>query len=262
MARIRMFDLSLRGLKDLAIETLDKWESTDSVAERKKLNATLEEIISQYGADSKAACYRAARESGDPMAYACQEFFYATIRVKETKDKETGEVVRSIDDAQKSIDLADLHDNTKGGIGQHLVALSDGDEVSWKTAIQTFNGNLTYRAADRLNDGTTKELLRNNPGCYRLSEAARKLEVGELTDDEMLADIDKILKAMIGDEYEADEKDLHSVQDNYISNDRKSKTSFNAANHRTMIELFKKICYRHLNGCEGYGVVSRELKNK
>ena len=253
MAGIRMFDMPLSDLRNLAVETLDKWDRSDSVDERKQLNATLEQIVEQYAVDAKAACYRAAVNSGDPMRYACDRYFYDAIRVKETKDRETGEVVRSIEDAQKSIDLANLHEKTKGGIGRdHL----------WVDRIKAFNYYLTLRAADRLGDGTMGELLRKYPDVYKLSEAAKTLLKGELTEESLIASIDEIIKGMIGGEYTADEKDLHELQDNYISNDRKSKTNVNAANHRTLVEIFKKMCYRHINGLPGYGVVTRELKKQ
>ena len=235
----------LAEIKKIAEAQLEKCEACENVDEKRVLDKDLEDIVKYYGATSKAACYAAAKASGNAMKYAITTFFYPTIKVKEDKDKETGAVLRSIEDAEKPIDLGDLHKKI-GGIGA---------DTNWIYLVEKFNFHLTLRAAKRV--GATV-----NSDAFAMKDTSRQIELGKnpCSNTQMLKTLQSIVTAMLGEGYKVTSHDVHYLVDCYANDNKKSKTSITAANHKTLRNYLKKVCYRILTDGKGYGVEQREIK--
>lgn len=242
---IELKTTDLAEIKALAEEYLEKVESCENVDEKASLQADLDEIINHYTAESKAQCYAAAKASDDPMQYAVLTFFFPTIKIKETKDKDTEVVIRSIVDAEKPIDLGDLHKKI-GGIGA---------DVNWLYRAQKFNYHLTIRAAQRVG-------AKVNSDAFAMHEVAKQMDMGKnpCTNTQMLKTLQSVIDMMLGEGYKATSHDVNYLVDCYANDNKKSKTSITAANHKTLIGYLKKVCYRILTNGKGYGVDQREIK--
>lgn len=242
---IELKTTDLAEIKALAEEQLTKCEECENVDDKKTLEADLDEIINYYTATSKAKTYAAAKESEDAMQYAITTFFFPVIKVKEQKDKDTDVIIRSIVDAERPIDLGDLHKKI-GGIGA---------DKNWIYRAQKFNYHLTLRAANRVG-------AKVNSDAFAMHDIARQIDMGKnpCSNNQMLKTLQGIVTAMLGEGYKATSHDVNYLVDCYANDNKKSKTSITAANHKTLIGYLKKVCYRILTNGKGYGVDQREIK--
>lgn len=237
---------NLEKIKKTAEELLEKSENAESVDEKKSIDADLEQAVNYYTAVSKSNCYKNAKKSGNPMHYAVKQFSYPSIRVKETIDKDTKMVVRSIVDTEKPIDLVDMNTKIDGGIGA---------DKKWFYVIQKLNYYLTIRAAKRVG-ATVKS------DAFVMNDIARAYEMGKdpCSNTQMLKTLQDIVDKMLGEGYNAISHDVNYLLDCYANDNKKSKTSITLANHKTLAGYLKKICYRILTDGKGYDVIQKEIK--
>ena len=238
---------NLEEIKAMAEDLLNKAENAENVGEKVTIEKDLDDVLAEYAKISKAACYKAAKESGDPMKFAILKFYFPIIRVKETKDKDTGAILRSIIEADKPIDLGDLH-NKLGGIGVN---------PHWIYVAEQFNFHLSKRAADRMN-------VKINTDAFYMNELAKQIDLGKnpCSNTQLLKTLNSVVQAMIGEEYHALSHDVNYLVDCYVNDNKKSKTSVTAANHKTLRNYLKKVCYRILTDGQGYDVEQKEVKEK
>lgn len=238
---------NLEEVKTIAQNLLAESEKEESVEKKNDIESDLEQVINYYRYLSKDAMMKEAVESGDPMKYAINTYFYPIIRVKETKDKTTKETVRSIVDAGASIDLGEL--NTKlHGIGH---------DPNWIFMVEKFNFYLTVRAAKRV--GATID-----SDAYILKDISRQIDLGKnpVSNTNLLKTLQTIVTAMLGDGYKALSHDVNYLVDCYASDNKKTKNSIKLADHKTLRTYMKKVCYRILNNQKGYIAESKEIKTK
>lgn len=237
----------LAAIKAIAVEWLEKSEDAESIPDRAEADEVVDEAIKAYTTTSKTVCYNAAVASGDPMRYAIEQFFYPSIRVKNTVGEDKKTITRSIEDTVKPIELGDLH-KKKGGIGK---------DKSWIYALQKFNYLLTIRAAARLHTEVKKD-------CFYMDEIAKEIDMGKTptSNTALLKALQKIVNMMIGEEFHAMSYDVNYLIDVYITDNKKSKTGVTAANHKTLRNYMKKVCYRIITKGEGYEVEQKEIKEK
>ena len=237
----------LEELRAKAEELLEKADSAETIEQARKLNVELDETVNEYTAESKKICYAKCEESGNPMKTAIEEFFFPSIRVKVTEDKETGAILRSIQDCVKPIDLGNLHKKL-GGIGA---------DKKWIYVVEKLNYLLTVRAAQRVG-ATIKS------DAYVMDEISKAIDMGKnpLSNTNILKTLQVVITAMLGEEYKATSHDVNYLIDVYANDNKKSKTSITAANHATLRGYLKKVCYRILTNGKGYDVETREIKEK
>lgn len=242
---INITTTNLEEIKAIAIEYLDKAENEKNLEARKALENDLEEVINYYTATSKAACFEAAKNSGNAMHYAVKEFFFPAIKIKEDKVKDTDVVVRRIEDTQKPIDLGELHKKL-GGIGA---------DKNWLYAAEKLNFYLTKRAADRLG-------VKIKTDAFVMNEISKKVDLGKnpVSNTALLKTLNTVISAMLGTEYKALSHDVNYLVDVYVNDNKKSKTGVTAANHKTLRNYLKKVCYRILTNGKGYDVQQKEIK--
>lgn len=236
----------LAEIKVIAQQQLELAENADSVSDKAKFESNLEEVIAYYGSISKAACYAAIRKTEDPMKSAILQFSYPTIKVKETRDKDTKIVVRSIEDAEKPIDLGDLYKRCEGNLGA---------DRNWIYSAEKLNYHLTLRAAERVN-ATVKS------DSFYMNKLSREIDLGKnpCSNTQLLKTLNLVIAQMIGEEFKGNSHDVNYLIDVYANDNKKSKTGITAANHKTLRNYLKKICYRILTGGTGYDVEQREIK--
>lgn len=238
-------NITLAEIKAMAEDYLVKANSAEKTEDRSEFEDAMQQCINHYAFVSKNICYDAAKASGDPMRYACTEFFFPVIRVKETKDKDSNVIIRSIIEAAKPIDLGDMH-KALNGIGH---------DTNWIHDAEKFNYYLCIRAAERV--GAT---IKND--SYRMSEIARQRSLGKnpCSNTNLLKTLQLIITEMLGEGYKVTSHDVNYLVDVYANDDKRSKTGITAANHKTLRAYLKKVCYRVLNGNKGYDVTAKEIK--
>ena len=244
---IKVTTTNLAEIKAIAEDLLTKSEEAETVTAKKEFDDDLDYVVGYYKSLSKAAAYTAAKDSGDPMKYAIREFYYPAIKVKETKDKDTGISIRSVEDAIAPIDLGDMHKKL-GGIGA---------DKNWLYKAEKLNYYLTIRAAQRVGATVKHESM-------TMKEISKEIDLGKnpCSNTNMLKTLQAIVTAMLGDGYKATSHDVNYLIDVYANDVKKSKTSISAANHATLRGYLKKVCYRILSGRKGYDVEQREIREK
>lgn len=238
---------NLDEIKEIAESLLEKFVETDDVKERASLMDDIDDVIRCYTAESKAKCYAAAKASDNPMHWAIKEFFFPVIKLREKKDEETNTVIYSIIDAERPIDLRDLHKKI-GGIGA---------DKNWIYRVEKFNLHLTVRAANRVG-------AKVNIDNFNMNELSRAIDMGKnpCSNTQLLKTLQSVIDMMLGENYKATSHDVNYLVDVYSNDNKKSKTSMTAANHKTLIMYLKKVCYRILTNGKGYDVEQREIKEK
>lgn len=240
-------DITLAEVKAMAEDYLAKANSAEKSEDKAEFEDAMTQCINQYAFISKNACYDAAKASGDPMQYACTEFFFPVIRMKETRDKDSDVIIRSITDAVKPIDIGDMH-KALNGIGH---------DTNWIHDAEKFNYYLCIRAAERV--GAT---IKND--SYRMSEIARQRSLGKnpCSNTNLLKTLQLIITEMLGEGYKVTSHDVNYLVDVYSNDNKKSKTAITAANHKTLRNYLKKVCYRVITDGKGYDVEAKEIKDK
>ncbi len=244
---------NLDEIKSLAIETLKASGDAENAKEKGEIDKFLDEVIKHYASESKHASYLVCKGSEDPMKTAILMFAYPTIRVKETKDADTGIVTRSIEDSEKGIDLADLQKRI-GAIGA---------DSNWLFAAEKLNYHLTYKAAMEMGDSRLQAILKSNDN-FIMKDISRQIDLGKnpVSNNNLKKTLQGIVEMMLGKEYHiisADEKYLVQV---FVKDNGKSRTSVTSANHRACVGYLKKICYRILTDGAGYDVETKNIKKE
>lgn len=236
---------TLAEIRAKAQALLEKADNAETVEERDKLDEELDNVVNEYTAESKKACYDECRNSDNPMHTAILKFEYPSIKVKVNKDKDTGIVTRSIEDTTKPIELGDLHKKL-GGVGV---------DTKWLAMAETINFHMAVRASQRLN--TT---INCDADIIKKIHADIDLGKNPVSNTNLLKTLDAIIKAMLGDEYKAVSHDVNYLCDVYVNDNKRSKTGVSVADHKTFRRYLKKVCYRVLTNGKGYDVECKEVE--
>lgn len=249
---------NLTALKAFAIKALALSEVAETTDDRAELDELVDDIVAMYTGEAKDACYASALSSENPMHYAINTFFFKSIRVKNVIDKETKMVSRTIEDCDKKIDLLDLH---KKVLSMTKNAHGIGTDSNWVFAAEKFNYYLTYRAAMEMGDNRLSEVLKGNDN-FIMNKISKEFDLGKnpVSNNQLKRTLQTIVHMMIGEEFQIKACDLAYLNQVYIKDNGKSRTGVMTANHKTLVEYLKKICYRVMNNLDGYEVESREVK--
>lgn len=249
---------NLESLKNLAICTLAlSCKTFDDADVIEELEDGLEQTVNVYTAVSKLNTYIAARDSDEgAMRYACREYFFPTIRVKETKDKKTKRVTRAIEATLQQIDLLDLHKWVKDN--QRIDAQGIGADVNWVYAADKLNIELAKDAATRYGDEETKSRLMDPTNLKAKTESIEY----HLNHEGAAERLDEVVKLMLGNEYGTIPMDWELLRDNYVTDNKKSKLGVKLSNPRVFVGLLKKVCHRVVTGSSNYEVATKLLKKQ
>lgn len=236
-----------------SIEIIDESGEVKNVLVREVMEAT----VNNYTHMARNECFETLRTTEDPMLEAIKLLEYSTIRITDKKidaELSTGETVKlpvtSIDDTSKYIDLKRLQEyvHKKDGI-------SIGKNSNWSHMIEKLNFLMTARVCKELKTDP-KELN----SSYAMSDIAKQLDIGQnvTSNTNLLKSLQKVVNAMIGEEYHALSHDVNFLNRVYSRKSRKA-LSVVCANHRYMTQYIMEICHRIVMGEVGY---STEFKKK
>ena len=133
-----------------------------------------------------------------------------------------------------------------------------GADSKWIYACEKFNFYLTLRAAERVG-ATVKS------DAFALQEISKEISLGKnpCSNTQLLKTLQKLVDMMLGEGVgKCTSHDVHYLVDCYANDNKKSKTGITLANHKTLRNYMKKICYRVLTNGTGYDVDQREIKDK
>lgn len=234
----------------------------------KRLDDELRTAIKDYTSFAEKECFDALLEAKNPMVAAAVILAFPTVKIKDDKDADTGEVTRIITDVQKSIDPLRLHKRAKDGIGAVR---------NWSHMVELFNYALTARQSEQL--GIPAAGIRD---CYAMSKIARELECFKLTgegidptsDDALREDLQTLVDAMLGEGFELEKKIIKDANGeekeiypdvNYLvtiySKKGRGALEVACANHKYLRLYILGICHKLVTG-DGYTVTYKKEKQE
>lgn len=215
----------------------------------------IEQLVNEHTSIARDICFDECKTADDPMLEAVKRLTFATIGVRETKKGEEKIPVSEIVDKEKEIDLLKLHKSIEGGIGK---------DPKWNGLVEKFNFHMTARQAKRViksKENLTKVLKEINDG-YSMCKVAQEIEMGKdpTSNTKMLATLQSIITAMIGEEYKATSHDVNYLVDLYATKG-KGKLKVNCSNHRYFRSYIAAICHGIVTG-EDYEVCFKKVSAK
>lgn len=200
----------------------------------KLIRDAMEFIVGKYTNISRDECFKALKETDDPMLEAVKQLTYPSIKIVDVQGKKDGsELAKTIiDDTEKPIDLFKLHKYVGGdGIGANK---------QWPYMVEKFNMLMTAQKAVDL--GINPKKINNS---YAMSEISDGIDLGKTPTSKtnILKTLQSIITAMIGEEYKATSHDVNYLLSIYSRKSRKALT-VSCANHRYMRQYLMEICHR------------------
>ena len=243
----------LQEIRKIAERELHEAKIAEAIADRQAHDKNLDDAIAKYNEVAKKACFATCRDAEKPMHHAILTYYWEGIRVKEKKDNDTGGIERNIETALKPIDLGELRKFMNNELGAN---------TSWLYTAEKLNFYLTYRAADRMGASAVKKLLESKTDCFQMNKLAREIDMGKTpcSNTNLLKTLQRVVTEMLGEGYNVTSHDVNYLVDCYSNDNKKSKTAITAANHRTLRNYLKKICYRVLTNGAGYDAEQKEIK--
>lgn len=204
----------------------------------KLIRDAMEFIVGKYTNISRDECFKALKETDDPMLEAVKQLTYPSIRIVDMQGKKDGsELAKTIiDDTEKPIDLLKLHKYVGGdGIGVNK---------QWPYMVEKLNMLMTAQKAVDL--GINPKKINDS---YAMSEISNGIDLGKTPTSKtnILKTLQSIIAAMIGEEYKATSHDVNYLLSIYSRKSRKALT-VSCANHRYMRQYLMEICHRIVLG--------------
>lgn len=213
-----------------------------------KLDSDMSEKIGEYTSIVRTMCFEKCKATADPMLTAVKFLTYKTIGVKDTTVGDEANIpVRELIEKERPIDLLKL-DKYCGGIGH---------DKNWNHVVMKMNFLLTVQKCMDLGVDPKKVYA-----DYAMSETARQFDMGKnpTSKTQILKTLNKVIAAMLGDEYKGTSHDVNYLLSIYSKKSRKALT-ITTANHRYMRNYMAEICHRIVTGAS-YGVEYKKAKDK
>lgn len=241
----------LHELRSHAEELAAAWNvamTGGKIDDANKADNEIRETVAEYTAAARALCYEECQESGDPMMEAIKRLTFKTIAVFDDKVGEEKIIVRSIVEKDRPIDLLKLHKRTKGGIG---------NDPKWFFMAEKMNFLLTAKKAVEL--GIDPREINDS---YSMSDIAREFDLGKnpASNTKLLATINAIVTAMLGDGYKATSHDVNYIASVYSKKGRGQLTVV-SANFKTFAAILADICHHIVTG-DGYKLTGYDRKKE
>lgn len=226
----------------------------EKISEAHAMNETVDQLVNRYTNLARSECFKELLASENPMHAAVLKLTYQSIRVKETEDKETGVITRTVIDVDKDIDLLALNKQSKDGIGA---------DKGWFHKIQKLNYLLAVAVGQSIGD--PKWDTQNLPkisDSFVMTDIARGLSFGKTptSNTQILKTLTNIVQAMIGEEFKPTSHDVAFLRECYSRKDRTAKT-VQLPNHKSFCLMMRDVC----NNCmtkSGYAANSKAVKTK
>ena len=234
---VEMAKKSLAEVKEQASILLLLAESAELATEKKWLNELLDMTVNFYTSEARIECYRTAGASEDPMKYACLTYFFKSIRVKETRNKDTRETVREVVACDKPIDLLDLHQWIK----EHVNAVGIGADPTWVRAAAGVNAAMARACAVEIGDHeTAKRLL--DPTGFKAKEMDLTYALSDADWDQFVS----IFHKMLGEEFNPTTEDWFKIYRTFVTTNKRKENTVKAKNATAFAADLKDACKRIL----------------
>ena len=219
------------------------------------IGTVLEQTINEHTAIARGICFDDCRAADDPMLEAIKRLTFTTIGVKVSKKGDEKITVSEIVEKEKAIDLLKLHKSVKGGIGK---------DPKWNGLVERMNFYMTARQAKRLlkQKEHLTTVLKEINDSYAMCEIARNIDMGKdpTSNTKLLATLQSVITAMVGEEYKATSHDVNYITDLYATKGKKA-LSVNCANHRYFRGYIAAVCHSIVTG-EDYDVAFKKANAK
>lgn len=249
MAKIKNSAAELAKLREETEELIKEFNNANQEERLKdavKLDEEMVEKINEYTSIARTMCFSKCKEADDPMLAAVTMLTFRTIGIKDiTVGEESKIPVRELVEKDKPIDLKKLNDFC-GGIGH---------DKSWLHMIEKLNLLLTVQKCIDL--GIDPKKVNDS---YAMSDVARQVDMGKnpTSKTNLLKTVNKVVAAMLGEEYKGKSHDVNYLLSIYSKKSRKALT-VTTANHRYMRNYMAEICHRIVtNGT--YAVEYKKIK--
>ena len=236
--------MNMADIKTTAIAVLaGEYEDPDEISE-----TVLQSLVDTYAEKSLKLQYGLAKDSGNPMKYLCETFFYPTIRIKGKEDE------REIEDSAKRFDLIQANKEFHG----------IGAKPSWVLNSGLLCTDFAYHAAKDLGDEKLAKFLEKNRGNRRVLKIQAEIESGKnpVSKTKLMPALERVIQEMLGEEYHISKYDYAYIDKVFINDKSGSATAVTDHNHKGFSKLLMKVCHRVLTGGTGYEVESRLVKKE
>lgn len=220
---------------------LDKENSTQKMIE--KAQKAVDEAVDEFNAQSMKNAYEECAKAEDPMLAAIQKLSYPKIGAKPPREKKGSDEVAKMElvDRAGKIDAYRLHKRVENGIGK---------EKNWWAMIEKLNQLLTARAGMQLETAIKPEEIK---ASFAMKDLSRQIKLADgkkdpVGDSNIKDTLQKVVNAMIGEEYVVEDRDVIFLLNAHSKKDTKAKLTMalqNNANFRiTIMEVCNRIAER------------------
>lgn len=224
----------LRSESESLVKNYNEAIQTGKFDDSVKADNALTEKINEYTQIVRDMCFEDCKASENPMIAAVTALTYVTIGTKDEKKGDDKVPVRAIVEKERPIDLLKLHKYC-GSIG--------ADE-NWAHIAAKMNFLLTAQKAVDL--GIDPKGVNDS---YAMSEIAREFDMGKnpVSKTNLLKTLQRVITAMLGEEYKATSHDINFLMSVYAKKNRKALT-VTCANHKYFRNYLAEVCHRIVTG--------------
>lgn len=217
------------------------------------MNEEIEKLVNEHTSTARDIAFDEILDCEDPMIEAVRRLTYGTISAKDVSRDEDGVKypMKSVVEIAKDIDLSKLHAKAKKNGNKDGI----GADPKWDYYVQKFNFLLTAQKAVDL--GINPKGISDT---YDMADIAKEIDMGKTPTSKtnILKTLQKVIAAMIGEEYKATSHDVAFLMSIYSRKNRAALT-VTCANHRYLRKYLSEICHRLVNN-DSYKIAYKEKK--
>ena len=208
------------------------WSGKAKQKDLTDLDGKIQTAVKDYTAIKENIVLNECKAAEDPMLEAVTRLSFKTICVKDEKSGSADAqiVTRKVEEKDKNIDLLKLH-NKCGSIGK---------EKNWVYIVEHFNCLLTMRAAQNL--GLDPKEVNDS---YAMNKLSREVDLGKnpVSNTNIVKTLQKVVNAMIGEDYKATSHDQKFIDMVYTKKGREALT-VTCGNHKQLRSILAQVCHK------------------
>lgn len=210
------------------------------------LDEKIQKEIKDFASLKETLVFNECKATDDPMLEAIKRLTYTTICIKNEKDDADDSIVlQKVEEKTKDIDLAKLHKKC-GSIGK---------DKNWIYIVEHFNCLLTMRAAQDL--GLDPKEVNDS---YAMDKLSREVDLGKnpTSNTNIVKTLQKVVNAMIGEEFKATSHDMKFIDKVYTKKSRVALT-VTCGNHRQLRGILAQVCHKLVLG-KSYSIDYKKIQ--
>lgn len=247
IAKLAQLKADAENLAEKYNDLLQKGKLVDA----KKVDDEMAEKINEYTATVRTIAFDKCLAAADPMLAAVTMLAYETIKAKDDLPEGASIPIRSIIDAEKTVDLLKLSKYAKQN-GKTI-----GADQNWVYAMQKLNFALTAQKCRDLGISTAEV-----NDSYAMADLAREFNMGKnpASNTQLLKSLRKVIGMMLGTEFasKVNSHDVNFLTSIYAKKTRKALV-VSCANHKNFCSYIAEISHRVAVGAS-YGVEYKKTR--